>query len=203
MSIPSKFSSAVLDFIEGKIDTHHKHIIDLGCGKGNFYFESVERGLDMYYSGIDANEKAINEFKEKIIALERQSGLSLNVSVFPVDLESDEMLPPANADISVCTLVLHHIEDHSSLMDKVLSSSIVRKESYLVFSDLMPEEGLFHPESIPVAHKGVDPDIFAQLLEKKGLTVVDRTVFEGFMRKSPVDDVEREYNQWAIIAKRE
>lgn len=114
------------NFLKLLPDVKNKRVLDLGCGFGTFTRLIYDAGASKV-TGIDASNRMIE------LAKENKCERDISFEVIPLE----EMDFPEDAfDIVVSNLVLHYIEDISSLFCKI--HKVLSKDGYLIFSTEHP-----------------------------------------------------------------
>lgn len=169
----------LLKLLENHPKTKEVHIIDFGCGHGDMLRELAKLGKKHGYKlkmlGIDANQTAIDYGEELSAAYPEISYRCANVL--------DDSVCSLPCDIALCTLFLHHFDDHiaeafiSSLTQNARIGVVVNdlhrhKMAYRLFSllsgiinnHMVTQDGL---TSILKSFKRQDLEQFAQKLSYK------------------------------------
>lgn len=90
-------------------DVKGKHIIDLGCGDGNYGNSLINKGA-AHYHGVDGSKNMIEL---------AQQNLKNASAVFQCNDLENIVLPIEKYDLALSRLVLHYIEDLGPLLTKV------------------------------------------------------------------------------------
>jgi SAM-dependent methyltransferase len=112
---------AVLELVG---DVSGKRVLDVGCGPGLYAAELVSRGASLM--GLDGSPRMVELARDRVPEAE-----------FRVqDLSEPLDLPESSFDVAVMALVIHHLDDRTSLLREV--HRVLRPDGYLVVSTHHP-----------------------------------------------------------------
>lgn len=165
-----------MSFGNGDVSTR-PDVLEIGCGTGLLSME-VAPAVNRFVA-VDAAEGMIEVLSSKLSKPDAPKNIT-PLAMMLVDPE-DKGLPPADEsdpngprlkfDLIVSHLVLHHIEDHRSLLATMIGCL---KQGGMValtdFEDFGPEARLFHPESkmAGVEHHGIKRQLIDELMREAG-----------------------------------
>lgn len=154
-------AQTIADFIIPRIK-HFKNPVGLefGAGTGLLSF-----ALANYFQSIllvDTSAEMIKQANQKINNLNVS-----NLKTLFIDLDSQD-LKNKSIDIIFCQMTLHHIQNIEKLFQKFYK--ILKNKGMLVIADLYPEDGSFHTNENTFVHKGLDPQILSENLDKIGFS---------------------------------
>lgn len=105
---------------------HHK-VVDIGCGIGDLTFKLSPEVEKVY--AIDHSPEMLNLLKKNITE-KRQ----FNIQSILADVGLDFSFPPESLDIAFCCMVLHHIYDPKTVLQKL--EKALTPGGHLVIADL-------------------------------------------------------------------
>lgn len=137
-----------------------RHILDIGAGTGNAGIALA--GDNDYLTCIDTSAAMLQKIRKKAL----QIGKSINL----LELDPGKESIPGLYDIIISQMAFHHIEDLAALVTHI--SSCTKNYGYTAISDLLPENGTFHPEGIQFVHPGIDSISLEKAFNNEGYTTL-------------------------------
>jgi len=161
-------------------------VLDFGSGTGLLGFEFLDRARRVTFA--DTSLGMLDQVRTK--ALEK-------------DLDNFETvhLPQGSLgrtyNLIVSLMVLHHIEDHGSVIADLATR--LAPGGSLCLSDLDQDDGRFHTDE-QVPHNGFDREEIASILRNCDLDIVTSTT--GFVNRKVVEGREVEFPIFLIIGRK-
>jgi tRNA (cmo5U34)-methyltransferase len=131
------------------------HVVDLGCGSGEFLRYFAERRPDCHVLGLDLSEPMLTRARARI----ERAGLGSHVSVARADItDLPEAVLPERIDVVTCLNTLHQFPDVATL-DRCLTQMAWLRERFgcgLWIIDLVRQRS---PETMKGILKIFEPDM--------------------------------------------
>lgn len=144
-----------------------ERVLDVGCGTGSLAILAKRQvGPSGSVTGIDASAEMIAWAQRKV----RRSGLAIELLEAPAQALP---FPPAQLDVVLCTLVLHHLPRQARAQLAAEARRVLRPGGRVLVVDFQERRTakrlgrLLHRR-----HGGIDPEEMAASLVNAGLTVV-------------------------------
>ncbi len=142
---------------------------------------------------VDSSSNMLSELQKKAT----QRGLT-NVETRKADLEH-EAGPPAEFDLIVSSLTLHHVRDVAALLRHLRET--LKPDGRIAIADLDTEDGSFHPDKTGVYHFGFDRKALCRLIESAGFTNCEALDAHTFP-KPDAAGLLRQYSIFLVTARR-
>lgn len=159
------------------------NIAEVGCGTGLVGLQLSKLVNKIYM--IDNSPSMLNVLREKI----NESNIN-NVEIIEGELENSNL---NNLSGVISFLTLHHIEDVSNFIDKVKEK--LKDNGFLAIGDIVKEDGSFHMD-VKVPHSGFDIEELSKTLEKKGFTILRKSIYDSMEKNN------KDYPLFIIIAQK-
>lgn len=164
--------------------------LDYGCGTGLVTLRL--RPFVRSITGADTSAGMLEILREKIRTLDVPG-----VRTVLLNPESSEGIQ-GHFHLVVSCMTLHHVADVESLLLNL--RRVLLPGGKVVIADLEKEDGSFHGDTIPAAHKGFDRKEMAEMLENAGFGDV-RDITAAGIEKVSRDGRKRLYPVFLMVAR--
>lgn len=154
-----ELASAIAGSIKKLPLTKEMRCMDFGCGTGLVGLALAGEVAQLV--GFDSSAGMLEVFQQK----------AKNMKCANVIPQQGELLATGfdePFDLVISSMTLHHIEDVSSILEKL--HSILKSGGLIAIGDLDKEDGSFHQEGSGEKHHGFDRDELSQLLKNSGFS---------------------------------
>jgi 2-polyprenyl-3-methyl-5-hydroxy-6-metoxy-1,4-benzoquinol methylase len=135
--------------------TSSMNVLDFGCGTGLVSLAIHTRVGSV--TCVDTSKGMIDVLETKI----EEQGIT-NIKAQCVDYLSSEDIAENAFDLAMTSMVLHHVRDIGSCIERFYSS--LAPGGYLAIADLDEEGGLFHGDNEDVFHLGFSRERLKEML---------------------------------------
>lgn len=164
-------------------------IVDYGCGTGLLGYKFIDSANEVLFC--DTSEGMLEQVKRK-----QQFYGYTNVKTLLTDFSTDE-LPGGNADLIFSMLVLHHVADLKTLVEKF--ACFLNTGGLFCWIDLDKEDGSFHGFDNTIPHNGFSKVEIEQLLGG----IFDVTFYSTELKMlKEIDGEFKEYALFVLIAQK-
>ncbi|GKU24673.1 class I SAM-dependent DNA methyltransferase [Clostridium folliculivorans] len=161
--------------------------MEFGCGTGLISFNLHDKLKEITL--IDSSEGMLDVVKSKIETYKVN-----NVIIKKLDISINNVFDK-RYDIIYSSMVLHHINDTNSIVNKLYE--LLNKEGYLCIIDLNKEDGSFHKNEAGFhGHNGFDQAELIEIFENAGLKEVKAHTF--YLDTKDIGDEVIEYSLFII-----
>lgn len=181
----------ISDEIANSIDINKEYsAMEFGCGTGLISFNLVEKFENITL--IDSSKGMIDVVKEKI----EKYGVD-NMKPYSIDIFNEDIIE--NFDVIYTSMVLHHIQDISGLLNKFYT--LLNDCGQVIIVDLDKEDGSFHKNEPGFnGHNGFDQEKLKNIFIEVGFRDVESTTF--FYDEKKIDDEKVKYSLFIMKAKK-
>lgn len=158
--IPNRVAESFVSYLkEENVYAGGERILDYGCGTGILLMQLADMNLQL--EGMDNSAGMLEKVQEKI---DSQKIINVELTQHHGD---EEALPLNQYEGIVSSMVLHHIEQTESFLEKCFAA--LKEGGRLCIADLDQEEGDFHStKSDDIKHFGFCRHGLKQILENIG-----------------------------------
>ncbi len=177
--------------IANSIDINKKYsVMEFGCGTGLISFNLVEKFENITL--IDSSKGMIDVVKEKIEKYEVD-----NMKPYAIDLFNEEIME--KFDLIYTSMVLHHIQDISGLLNKFYT--LLNDCGQVIIVDLDKEDGSFHKNEPGFnGHNGFDQEELKKIFLEVGFKDAESTTF--FYDEKKIEDKNVKYSLFIMKAQK-
>jgi tRNA (cmo5U34)-methyltransferase len=167
--IRQQLTRSIFNYIQQTVPlTQSTTVLDYGCGTGLLSFLLSDKVKSVH--AVDTSAGMLEQVKSKIV----QTQIN-NISIDVFDAENDR-LPDVRYDLIVSAMTLHHLQDVSQTIVKLVS--LISPSGWIALADLCKEDGSFHTD-VKVKYFGFEPFELQEPLQSAGLKhITTKTVFE-------------------------
>jgi len=154
---------AVVNTIRATVPLHAEmRALDFGAGTGLVTLGLLPCVAEV--TAVDASAEMLRVLDEKLRAqhISQVQTLSCDISRTP--------LPANQFDLVVSSMVLHHLPDVASVLQRL--RPCLRPSGWIALADLDTEDGSFHADMTGVYHQGLDRGAVCHWLEQAGFSAV-------------------------------
>ncbi len=164
--------------------------LEYGCGTGLLSFALQSDLGDITLA--DTSQGMLDVLTEKIA-----DAYVTNMHPMQLDLLKDA-LPDQRFDLTYSLMVLHHIQDVNSVIEKFYD--VLKPDGYLLIADLDTEDGSFHTDGSTDVHLGFDRDELRNLVENSGFGNVSFS--NAYNIKKKIGDEEKTFPVFLMTAQK-
>ncbi|WP_417762940.1 class I SAM-dependent DNA methyltransferase [Shewanella sp.] len=164
--------------------TSDMRLMDFGSGTG-LLLERIAPRVS-HITAVDVSASMNQQLAAK------QAQLACDVTIKPINLETDDL--PMQFDGIISSMTLHHIQDIDAMLAKL--RQLLHDGGFIAIADLDSEDGSFHEDDTGVHHLGFDREQLAQRARLAGF--VDIQLIDA----SIVLKHQRHYSVFLMTAKR-
>lgn len=181
-----KRAQAVSIEIESYIGHGPLEVMEFGCGTGLISLnlkKKISEGLM-----VDSSSEMIKELEQKLV-----NRNITNIKTYTGDiLESDF---DQKFDVIYSSMVMHHIKDFQSVIQKLVS--YLKTNGKLIIVDLLPDNGEFHQHEDFDGHHGFTINEMIEALTEAGLKEVNGRKF--YSSYKPLESKKHPYSLFSVI----